>query len=180
MDSTFIGIVIATINILIILSVIIYIRISWIRSRPKQYFRKVGIRYLKGSKPDWSGMQCVIEQLYEKIGAIYGNDFAEEFLSQVIIEVVPATGSRRTPTTIVSDANRIAGSIASERQFFWSKRYMVAVVLQRPKYVNASQGAISHEIVKHLLPLYRGEGVNANHERIDLNALNLAVELACS
>lgn len=177
--GTILGITIAVLNVLILVGVVVWRAVSWKLSRPKQLIRGVGVRYLKGASPGWQGMECVIDQLYIHLGAARGLKLTDEFLSRVIIEVVAADATRRTPTTIVSKATRIAGSVDTERQWPWSERSLVAVVLQDERYETVSKSAAAHEIIKHLLPYHLGEGWNADHSRADLNALSQAVERAC-
>lgn len=177
--SLIVGIVILVLNVLIVAGVVTYFVMKWKSSRPKKTIRDVGVRFLKGSDDPWTGMECTISKLYDIIGAAYGDDFAKQFMSRIIIEVVPHDGSRRTPTTVVSEASKIAGSIDSEKKFPWSKPYHVAVVLQRKDYTTTGRSAIAHEIIKHILPIYRNEGTNADHSRKDLDALSNEVDVAC-
>ena len=179
MATPIVGILIASLNVLAVVGTIVFRILEWRRTRPQQVIRGIGIRYLPGSKPDWPGMSCVIDGLYSKLTPVYGEAFVDDFLSHIIIEVVPADGSRATPTTVVSRASRVAGSIASERQFPWTRPYDIAVVLQLDEYYPAGKAAISHEIVKHILPFRRGEGLNNDHSRKDLNDLSAAIDAPC-
>lgn len=67
-------------------------------------------------------------------------------------------------------------ALIKNKIFFWSKKYSVAVVLQRKKYNHAGKSAIAHEIIRHLLPIARGEGANADEKRQDLKMLSTKVE----
>lgn len=176
-----IGIIILITNILIVIGALVWRIVTWKRSRPTVYVRDVGVRYDKGSISPLPHLECIINGLYDRIGAKYGQAYAKQFLSGVIVEIVPANGVRVCPTAVVSQASRIAGSIDSEAfmplPFF--RRYQVAVVLQTPIFKSADTMAISHEIVKHILPMTRGEGVNADHSRQDLNVMSDGNDDAC-
>lgn len=141
--------------------------------------RNVGIRYLANAKNDWEGMSCVIDQLYSRLEREYDKEFVASFLSNIIIDVVPADGARRTPTTTVAESNRTSGSLAGEKKWPWSKTVNVIVVLQRPIFKNASQSSIAHEIIEHLLPMTLGQGSNNNHERQDLKKLAEDISHGC-
>lgn len=178
MTPPIIGIIIAAVNVIIFTGAFIIAHLKWLNSRPKQTIKGVGIRYNEGTH-EWPKMDCVIDHVHDVIAAKYGADFAEKFLSTIIVEVVAKDASRGTPTTIVSEETKIAGSIDYEREFPWSTNYGVAVILQRDVYATAGQSAAAHEIIKHLLPSYRGEGVNADHSRQDLNEMSDSCDNAC-
>jgi hypothetical protein len=174
-----IGISIVVLNIVLVVSAIIWNEVRWARSRPKEFIRGVGIRYGDGARA-WKGMECLINSIHGQITAIYDQQFADTFMSNIIIDVVGPDGSQKSRTTIVSEANKIAGSIDHEQKYPWSRQKLIAIVLQRRQYTHAYMGATTHEIIKHLLPIYRGEGHNTDHARKDLDALAAAIDRSCA
>lgn len=175
-----IGIIIALVNI-VIMGTVLGLRIShWRKTRPTQRIGRLGVRYNEGATPV-PGLQCIVDGLMSKISQKYGVEFATQFLSTIIIEVVPANGKRACPNAVVSQATRIAGSDDTERflPLPGFKRFNVAVVLQTPDFNTASKMAIAHEIVKHILPTYRNEGDNNDHSRQDLNEMTDSIIDAC-
>lgn len=172
------GIIIVILALLSVPIMLLVRHMIWSRSRPKVTIGGVGIRYNPGTH-DWPGFECVIAAIRREIAAKFGTDLAETFLSHVIIEVVKADASRSTPYTIVSEQTHTAGSIDSEREFPWSTKVGVAVVLQRNEYATAGQGAAAHEIIKHLLSIHLGRGENDNHAYADLNMMVRIIENEC-
>lgn len=164
-----IGIAIAVANVLIIVGALVWKHLSWKKNFPT-LVQNMGVRYTQGAV-EWTGMDKVISLLNSKLTAKYGAEFTAKLLSHTWIEVVGPQGSRTTPTTVVSEAARIAGSIDVTREYPWSAKYYIAVVLQRKEYVTADDGAIFHEIVKHIVPFVKGQGVNADHSMPEYNAL---------
>lgn len=153
--------------------------IEWKRARPKKYVMGVGVRYLSGANESWSGMECVITHMHEEITAKYGKAYADDLFSRLIVEIVPFDGSKTTATTTVSEQNRIAGSMNTERFLPITKKFFVAVILQRKVYLTVRMSALTHEVIKHIMPFDRNEGLNENHTRIDLNEMTARVESSC-
>lgn len=153
--------------------------IEWKKTRPKNHIMGVGIRYLSGANENWSGMECVITHMHSEITTKYGKAYADDVFSRLIVEVVPFDGSRTTATTVVSEQNRIAGSMNTERFLPMTKKFLVAVILQRKVYLTVRMSALTHEVIKHIMPFDRDEGLNENHSRIDLNEMTARIESSC-
>ncbi len=171
-----IGIIIIALTLLICLSFLIIKHILWLKQRPSEYVQGVGIRYNTNALKPWQGLQELLTAIKEEITKVYGQKFTEEFMKTLIVEIVPYDGKRICPSTTVSAETSIDGSIDQEQNFFWSKKYGVAVVLQRKKYNHAGKSAIAHEMIRHLLPIAQGEGANADEKRQDLKMLSTKVE----
>lgn len=152
---------------------------EWKQTRPKNYIMGVGVRYLTGANENWSGMECVITHMHEEITAKYGKTYADDLFSRLIVEVVPFDGSKTTATTTVSEQNRIAGSMNTERFLPITKKFLVAVILQRKVYLTVRMSALTHEVIKHIMPFDKNEGLNENHSRIDLNDMTARIESSC-
>lgn len=170
MENSIVGILIVITNILVIVGGLLYKHFEWKKNAPKIYVGNMGVKYTQGST-EWEGMDKVVSILNSKLSSKYGEKFATELLNRTWIEVVGPQGARMTPTTTVSEANRIAGSIDSTRKFPWSTKYWIAVVLQRPEYKTANDGAIFHEIDKHIVCFERGQGLNNDHKNPEFAAL---------
>lgn len=174
-----IGIIILALNVLIVVGYCVYAVMKWKESRPTLHIDGVGIRFLPGADSTWQGMECTVKNIRGQVTSVYGKEFTDPFMQRLIIEIVPHDGTRVCPTTVVSESTGVIGSITSERMLPWSKIYHVAVILQRKGMLITSRSAIAHEIIEHILPIYRGEGANADHGRKDLLELTRAVNAAC-
>ncbi len=124
MHSSIIGIIVFILIFLSLIGVYITRTIIWNKSRPFFYIHGVGIRYTFSSQDYWPDLECLILKIKNEIAKHYfldtkGNISIHEpkWMEDIIIEIIPANGIRTTPTTIVSEATKIAGSIDFERKF---------------------------------------------------------------
>lgn len=171
------GIVIIITICLMLIGLYIFKTILWNGSRPQFSSNGIGIRYLRGCTA-WTDLDCVTGKIRDEISNSYSSRII--WMNDIILEIVPFYGARITPTTVVSEANKIAGSIDIERKFPWSKKYYVAVVLQRKEYDTADKSAVAHEIVKHIFPLKMWDDLNNNHSIELLNTIvDTKIENAC-
>jgi hypothetical protein len=67
----------------------------------------------------------------------------------------------------------------TERFLPMTKKFLVAVILQRKVYLTVRMSALTHEVIKHIMPFDRDEGLNENHSRIDLNEMTARIESSC-
>lgn len=178
-NGLIVGICIAVVNVIVVVGAYIYKTLEWKKTVPKIYVGNMGVKYVQGGK-EWEGMEKVVKLLNSKLASKYGEEFAKKVLDHTWIEVVGPEGVRHTATTIVSEANKIAGSIDSVKKFPfpWCQKYDIAVVLQRDAYKTADDGAIFHEIVKHIVPIARGQGANADHKMKEYIALETDLHFA--
>lgn len=155
-----VGTLIILLSMLLITVSLVHVHVKWLKSRPKEYIGKTGIRYLDGTRK-WSDIDVVLQEIQAEISLWY-DGYADDIFSQLIIEIVPFSAERRTYSTVVSTKNKVLGSIDIEREFFWSKKFYVAVCLQVSD--TAARSALAHEILQHIVPLYIEGDVNASHK----------------
>ena len=165
-----IGIITILLTIVSVTSVLLYRYFTWKKEVPTVYIDGIGIKYVQGAT-EWPGLERTISVLRKTLNAKYGELFTSTFLDGIWIEIVGPDGVRITRSTIVSEFNKIVGSIDFSQLFPWTREYRCAIVLKRDRYKTADQGAIFHEIVKHLLPLYRKQGLNFDHSLKEYNDL---------
>lgn len=179
MDSIWIGYALLIVNFFVIVGVFIYKHYMWNVTRPKFNVGALNVRCRDPKLASWDGLERVgvamRNVLVNEYGSKLGTAFVDSFISHLIIEIVGANDQRVTPTTVVSEQSRIAGSIDIERKWPWSDKHYVAVVLRRAVYDTADKAAIIHECIKHNLPLYMGDGDNRDHSRKDLDNLELRI-----
>lgn len=169
------GVIVTIINILIVASIFVFMHVLWKSKRPTAYHRGVGIR-CNGNAAIWPDTYSVIDSITAVLESTYGKQETDKLLTRLIIEIVPGHSRRMTPFACVSEATRIAGSVDTEKKYPWSTKHYVAVVLQRKKYVLASQSAIAHEIMLHILPFHLKKGWNASHSSEEFEKLFSSVK----